>query len=144
MRDSIKIIFMLFAVVFASTITTMVMQEHALEAATNAARFRTGLYFGGNGGSITNPMPSGNPGLYGATIADAGIVMRACDQNGVCYPMASPLPTAAVGGSADAGSTLGSAAATKLDTCSTGGTGTSCYTLKQVVGILKAIGALAQ
>jgi hypothetical protein len=61
---------------------------------------------------------------------------------GVDYIMASPFPT--VGGSFDAGTTVGSGAATKVDTCSTGNTGASCFTLKDVVNILKTNGTLAQ
>lgn len=125
--------------------TLTVLSPPAQGAATNATRIPWGIFFAGR---TSNPLPSPQPGMWGSSLGDAGTVLQVCAQggagaNGTCYPIASPLPAAAVAGSADAGSSLGSGAAVKLDTCSTGGSGSTCYTLKQVVGILKTTGQLA-
>jgi hypothetical protein len=106
----------------------------AFGASTIAMRLQ-GLFFVAHASS---PLPAlTSVGLY-----NLNGVMQACGgaDAGTCYPMASP--ASAAGGSADAGAGVGSGAAAKIDTCSTGGTGTNCYTEKDIVNALKISGAL--
>lgn len=108
-------------------------------AATNATRISFATFFAPRS---TNQTPDGFPSFWNSsTTMPTGI--EVCNSTGSCYPLASPIPTPSPVVSADAGVTIGSGATTKVDTCSTGRTGTICYRLSDVVSALKASGQLA-
>lgn len=120
-------------------IALFVLTPAAVYAVATAATRLQGAYFVPRG---ANPNPDGGVGFYAQQL-DAGTGnLQACNSSNVCYPVAVPQTTA--GGSADAGATIGTDTAIKLDTCTTGGTGSTCYRLKDIVNALKITGALAQ
>lgn len=125
------LILFFFANIFVASI---VASQVAEATATNATRIPWGTFFASRS---ANPLPSGSPGEW-----NNGGTMNICNTSGSCYAEASPVPSPTAT-SFDGGSTLGSAAATKLDTCSTGASGSTCYRFKDVVTALKQLGILA-
>lgn len=107
----------------------------ALGVAHLARRVTNGEY---HVAQTSTDIPDGSPGTW-----NKSGVMQNRSPLGIDYIVASPFPTPVPVVSADAGVLLGSGAATKVDTCATGDTGTICYRLKDVVKVLKANGTLA-
>ena len=114
--------------------TAIISSKVAEATATNATRIPFGTYFQSRS---TNPLPSGQPGEW-----NSGGTMNICNTSGSCYAEASPVPSPTAT-SVDAGATVGSAAGTKLDTCSAGNQGGTCYTQKDVITVMKQLGFLA-
>lgn len=107
----------------------------ALGVAHLAHRISHGVYYVSQ---TSTDIPDGSPGQW-----NKSGVMQLRSPLGADYIFASPFPTPVPIVSADGGVSLGSGAATKLDTCATGDTGSTCYRLKDVVRVLKLNGSLA-
>ncbi len=143
MRNFLRpLLIALIAIGAALLLPNLLAPKMAVGAPTNATRIPFGIFFTPRSSNSTDPLPSPSPGIY----ANQYAVMQACAAANpdagtqTCYPIASPMPSP--GGSADAGTALGAGATAKIDTCSTGGLGTTCYTLESAIFALKKIGAL--